>query len=44
MALRVPSGRQRGMKKHDKPPVVCASTRKASHIGAEKNHLWPVIA
>ena len=22
---------------------VCASTRKASHIGAEKNHLWPVM-
>ena len=40
--LRVPSGRQRGSRKHDRPRSVCASTRKASHIGAEQNHLWPV--
>jgi len=42
MAFKLLSGRQRGRKKHDRPPVVCASTRKASHIGAERNHLWPV--
>ena len=23
------------------PESVCARTRKASHIGAEQNHLWP---
>jgi hypothetical protein len=47
IALRVPSARQRGTKKHDSPAgesrSVCASTRCASHCGAEKNHLWPVI-
>ena len=37
--LTVRSGRKRGTKKHDKPPGACASTRNASHIGAEKNHL-----
>ena len=42
--LRVPSGKRRGMKKHDRPASACASTRCASHCGAEKNHLWPVIA
>ncbi len=26
------------------PPSACASTRKASHIGADMNHLWPVIS
>ena len=26
------------------PESVCARTRKASHIGAEQNHLWPVIS
>ena len=25
------------------PLPACASTRKASDIGAEKNHLWPVM-
>jgi hypothetical protein len=42
--LRVPSGRQRGSRKHDSPRSVCARTRNASHIGAEQNHLWPVIS
>ena len=45
MALTLPSGSRRGRKKQLRPAalsVVCASTRKASHIGAEKNHLWPV--
>ena len=40
--LRVPSGRTRGSRKHDSPAGACASTRCASHIGAEKNHLCPV--
>ncbi len=40
-ALRVPSGRQRGSRKQVMPRSACASTRKASHMGAEKNHLWP---
>ena len=44
IALRVPSGSTRGRNRHDSPEAVCASTRKASHIGAEKNHLWPVTA
>ncbi len=26
------------------PPSAWARTRNASHIGAEKNHLWPVIS
>ena len=43
-ALRVPSGRHRGSRKHDSPAGACASTRNASHIGAEQNHLWPVIS
>ena len=46
MRLRVPSARQRGMKKHDSPAgdsrSVCASTRWASDCGTEKNHLCPV--
>jgi hypothetical protein len=42
--LRSPSGVNRGIKKHDSPPSAWARTRKASHIGAEKNHLWPVIS
>ena len=25
------------------PPGACASTRNASHIGADMNHLWPVM-
>src|SRR5215831_1885018 len=41
-ALRAPSSRKRGRKKHDRPLLACASTRCASHIGAEKNHLCPV--
>src|SRR6188508_2115707 len=37
-----PSGRQRGTKKQVGPrSSVLASTRWPSHIGAEKNHLWP---
>jgi hypothetical protein len=43
IALALPSGRIRGRKKHDRPDCVCASTRKASHIGADRNHLWPVM-
>ena len=35
-------GRKRGRTKQVRPPSACASTRKASHIGAEQNHLWPV--
>jgi hypothetical protein len=42
--LTDPSGEKRGMKKHDSPALVWASTRKASDIGADRNHLWPVIA
>ena len=44
MALTLPSGSQRGRKKQLRPVAVCASTRKASHIGADMNHLWPVSA
>ena len=43
-ALREPSGSTRGRKKHESPAGACASTRKASHIGADMNHLWPVMA
>ncbi len=42
--LRSPSGVQRGTRKQESPPSVCASTRKTSHIGAEQNHLCPVIS
>jgi hypothetical protein len=35
---------KRGMKKHESPPGAWARIRNASHIGAEKNHLWPVIS
>ncbi len=42
--LRSPSGVKRGMKKQETPPSAWARTRNASHIGAEKNHLWPVIS
>src|SRR6185312_2290187 len=38
-----PVGLQRGMKKHESPFSACARTRKASHIGAEMNHLCPLI-
>jgi hypothetical protein len=41
MAFLLPSGRQRGIRKHDSPAGVCASTRKASHIGADTKYLWP---
>src|SRR6266700_1591612 len=41
--LRVPEGVHRGIKKQDRPHAACASTRKASHMGAEINHLCPVI-
>ena len=37
----VPSGRQRGTRKQERPPGAWASTRKASHIGAETKNLWP---
>ena len=40
--LRSPSGRKRGIRKHETPPSACARTRNASHIGADMNHLWPV--
>ena len=40
--LRSPSGVQRGNRKQEIPPSAWASTRKASHIGADMNHLWPV--
>ena len=42
--LRSPSGVKRGIRKQESPPAVCARTRNASHIGAEQNHLWPVIS
>ena len=35
----LPSGRQRGSRKQVKPPGACASTRKASHMGAETKYL-----
>src|ERR1044072_33867 len=40
--LRSPSGVQRGKRKQEMPPSAWARTRKASHIGADMNHLWPV--
>ena len=42
--LRSPSGVKRGSRKHEIPDSVWARTRKASHIGAEQNHLWPVTS
>ena len=42
--LRSPSGVKRGIRKQETPVSVWARTRKASHIGAEQNHLWPVIS
>ena len=42
IALREPSGNTRGRNRHDRPCGVCARIRKASHIGADRNHLWPV--
>src|SRR4029077_16479428 len=40
--LRSPSGVQRGKRKQEMPPSAWARTRKASHIGADMNHLWPL--
>ena len=37
----LPSSRQRGTRKQLRPPGDWASIRKASHIGADMNHLWP---
>src|SRR5579871_763865 len=42
-ALRLPSEVQRGRRKQLRPCGACAKTRNASHIGAETNHLCPVI-
>ena len=41
-AFFVPSGSTRGSRKQESPPGAWARTRKASHIGAEQNHLCPV--
>src|SRR5436305_3925374 len=40
--LRAPSAVQRGKRKQERPRGACASTRNASLIGAEQNHLCPV--
>ena len=42
MALRAPSGVQRGTRKQVRPAGAWARVRKASDIGAEQNHLCPV--
>ena len=42
-ALRLPSGRTRGTTKHVMPSGAWARTRKTSFIGADVNHLWPVM-
>ena len=34
----------RSTTKQVRPAGTWASTRKTSHIGAEQNHLWPVIS
>ena len=39
--LREPSGSTRGTRKQERPAGACASTRNASLIGAEQNHLCP---
>ena len=44
IAFRVPSGSQRGSRKQLRPPGAWASTKNASHCGAEQNHLWPCSA
>ncbi len=36
-----PSGRQRGNRKHERPPGAWASTRNASHMGADTKYLCP---
>src|SRR5256885_3113216 len=41
IALRVPSGRTRGSRKHDRPPGAWASVRNMSDMGADVNHLCP---
>ena len=41
--MTLPSGRKRGMRKQVRPSGACASTRNASDIGADRNHLWPVM-
>ena len=38
----LPSGVKRGTRKHVRPSATCARVRKASDMGAEQNHLWPV--
>ena len=40
--LRVASGRERGTKKQVTPSARRASVKKASLMGAEQNHLWPI--
>ena len=42
MALRSPSGVQRGSRKQEMPASVRARVRKASDIGAEQKYLCPV--
>ena len=43
-ALRNPSGLHRGIQKQLEPPGAAAEgVRKPSDMGAEQNHLWPVI-
>src|SRR6185312_14209519 len=41
--LRSPEGVQRGSRKQESPLGALARTRNASHMGAEQNHLCPVI-
>ena len=43
MPLAVPSGSTRGTTKQVSPPGACASTSRRSDIGADVNHLCPVI-
>src|ERR1700690_1702337 len=38
-----PAAVQRGKKKQESPLGACAKIKNASHIGAEQNHLCPVI-
>ena len=42
--LREPSGRIRGIAKQEIPSGAWARTKKRSLIGAEQNHLCPVIS
>jgi hypothetical protein len=41
IVFRVPSGSERGTRKHVTPSGSRARVKKASLIGAEQNHLWP---